>query len=155
MSPSSRFTNEPSPVVTFGGVRRHTARGMRKISKAALMGGAAAAAIAATVGVAAPASSYTADDAFLDTLSANGVIWTSTDSVIAEGHQVCAAFDMGYGFHPVVDAVRSYSLANWGPYQAMSDRQSAGLVGAAIGAYCPWHEDVIYGSPAPQLKRAL
>jgi hypothetical protein len=66
MSPSSRFTNEPSPVVTFGGVRRHTARGMRKISKAALMGGAAAAAIAATVGVAAPASAYTADDAFLD-----------------------------------------------------------------------------------------
>ena len=46
---------KPSRLVTSGGVRRHTARGMKKITKAALVGGAAAAAIAATVGVAAPA----------------------------------------------------------------------------------------------------
>ena len=42
---------KPSGLVTSGGVRRHTVRGMRKITKAALVGGAAAAAIAATVGV--------------------------------------------------------------------------------------------------------
>ena len=46
---------KPSRLVTSGGVRRHTVRGMRKITKAALVGGAAAAAIAATVGVASPA----------------------------------------------------------------------------------------------------
>ena len=49
---------KPSRLVTSGGVRRHTARGMKKITKAALVGGAAAAAIAATVGVAAPANAY-------------------------------------------------------------------------------------------------
>jgi hypothetical protein len=42
-----------SPLVTFGG-RRHPG-GMRKITKAALAGGAAAVALAATMGVAAPA----------------------------------------------------------------------------------------------------
>ena len=47
---------KPSRLVTSGGVRHHTGRGMKKITKAALMGGAAAAAIAATVGVAAPAA---------------------------------------------------------------------------------------------------
>ena len=47
---------KPSRLVTSGGVRRHTVRGIRKITKAALLGGAAAAAIAAAVGVAAPAN---------------------------------------------------------------------------------------------------
>jgi hypothetical protein len=46
---------KPSRLVTSGGVRRHTVRGMKKITKAALVGSAAAAAIAASVGVAAPA----------------------------------------------------------------------------------------------------
>jgi hypothetical protein len=49
---------KPSRLVTSGGVRRHTVRGMRKITKAALVGGAAAAAIAATVGMASPANAY-------------------------------------------------------------------------------------------------
>jgi hypothetical protein len=49
---------KPSRLVTSGGVRRHTVRGMRKITKAALLGGAVAAAIAATVGVAAPAQAF-------------------------------------------------------------------------------------------------
>ena len=55
---------KPSRLVTSGAVRRHTARGMKKITKAALMGGAAAAAIATTVGVAAPANAYV-DESFL------------------------------------------------------------------------------------------
>jgi hypothetical protein len=38
----------PSSLVTSGGVRRHTARGMKKITKAALAGGAAAVALATT-----------------------------------------------------------------------------------------------------------
>ena len=49
---------KPSRLVTSGGVRRHTVRGMRKITKAALLSGAAAVALAATVGVAAPANAY-------------------------------------------------------------------------------------------------
>ena len=41
---------KPSRLVTSGGgVRRHTVRGMRKITKAALVGGGAAAAIAAAL----------------------------------------------------------------------------------------------------------
>jgi hypothetical protein len=42
---------KPSRLVTSGGVRRPTVRGMRKITKAALLGGVAAAAIAATAGI--------------------------------------------------------------------------------------------------------
>ena len=49
---------KPSRLVSSGGVRRHTVRGMRKITKAALLVGAVAAAIAATVGVAAPAQAF-------------------------------------------------------------------------------------------------
>ncbi len=44
---------KPSRLVTSGGVRRHTARGMKKITKAALVG---AAAVAAAVGLAPTAS---------------------------------------------------------------------------------------------------
>ena len=51
---------KPSRLVTSGGVRRHTVRGMKKITKAGLVGGAAALAIAGTVGVAAPANARTA-----------------------------------------------------------------------------------------------
>ena len=47
---------KPSRLVTSGSVRRPTVRGLRKITKAALASGAAAAAIAATVGVPAPAN---------------------------------------------------------------------------------------------------
>ena len=49
---------KPSRLVTSGGVRRPTARGMKKITKAALLGGAAAAAIATTVGMASPAQAF-------------------------------------------------------------------------------------------------
>jgi len=65
---------KPSRLVTSGGgVRRHTVRGMRKITKAALVGGAAAAAIAATEGVAAPANATTdREQAFLNQFVATG-----------------------------------------------------------------------------------
>ena len=49
---------KPSRLVTSGGVRRHTVRGMKKITKAALLGGLATAAIAATVGMASPAQAF-------------------------------------------------------------------------------------------------
>jgi hypothetical protein len=67
---------KPSRLVTSGGARRHTARGRKKITKAALVGGAAAAAIAATVGVAAPANARTAE---ITTV----VSWVGGDSVLA------------------------------------------------------------------------
>ena len=74
---------KPSRLVTSGGVRRHTGRGMSKISKAALVGGAAAAAIAATVGVAAPANAIV--DNFLVCPSRHsGIATTVTSCPFAE-----------------------------------------------------------------------
>ena len=77
---------KPSRLVTSGGVRRDTARGMRKSTKAALVSGAAAAAIAATVGVAAPANAYPAYGA------PNAVTfytyWGGTDCISIEGAQL-------------------------------------------------------------------
>ena len=70
---------KPSRLVTSGGVRHHTGRGMKKITKAALLGGAAAAAIAATVGVAAPAQAYV-DESFLICPSGSSGVATSVTS---------------------------------------------------------------------------
>ena len=70
---------KPSRLLTSGGVRRSTVRGMSKITEAALMGGAAAAAIAATVGVAAPAQAYV-DEAFLICPSGSSGVDTSVTS---------------------------------------------------------------------------
>ena len=78
---------KPSRLVTSGGVRRHTGRGMRKISKAALVGGAAAAAIAATVGVAAPANAHYHNVTSI-------VTWRGADCIAIEGPSISSN---GYG----------------------------------------------------------
>ena len=70
---------KPSRLVTSGGVRRPTGRGMKKITKAALMGGAAAAAIAATIGIAAPAQAYV-DESFIVCPSGRSGVATSVTS---------------------------------------------------------------------------
>ena len=79
---------KPSRLVTSGGVRRPTVRGMRKITKAALVGGAAAAAIAATVGMASPAQADA--QSYFNTLehNFNWVIW-DYPGVLSQGNTVC------------------------------------------------------------------
>ena len=71
---------KPSRLVTSGGVRHHTGRGMKKITNAALMGGAAAAAIA-QVPAGYPAS-------YADTIAAakkegKVVVYSTTDTAAA------------------------------------------------------------------------
>ena len=66
---------KPSRLVTSGGVRRPTVRGMRKITKATLAGGAAAAVIAATVGVASPAQAHSGHRVEVD------VSWSGTSCI--------------------------------------------------------------------------
>ena len=75
---------KPSRLVTFGGVRPHTVRGMRKITKAALVGGAAAAAIAATVGVAAPANAAHYHNV------TSVVSWSGVDCIAIEGPSIAS-----------------------------------------------------------------
>ena len=70
---------KPSRLVTSGGAPHPTGRGRKKISKAALLSGAAAAAIAGTVGVAAPAQAYV-DEAFLICPSGSSGVATSVTS---------------------------------------------------------------------------
>ena len=65
---------KPSRLVTSGGVRRPTVRGMRKITKATLAGGAAAV-IAATVGVASPAQAHSGHLVEVD------VSWSGTSCI--------------------------------------------------------------------------
>ena len=83
---------KPSRLVTSGGVRRHTVRGMSKITKAALVGGAAAAAIAATVGVASPAQAYSGY-AYAHTV----VTWGGTNCIEHSGASNGNPYVLGYG----------------------------------------------------------
>ena len=100
---------KPSRPVTFGGVRRRTFRGMRKITKAALLGGAAAAAIAATVGMASPASASEA--------SFENAVYYET------GYSGSDIVDLGY---VTCDAITGARNANMPP---------AGTMGALVGIY--------------------
>ena len=85
---------KPSRLVTSGGVRRHTGRGMKKITKAALVGGAAAAAIAATVGIAPTASATPVENTwYLQSLVNKGwEIW-DVNLLLQQGNQVCNDID--------------------------------------------------------------
>ena len=87
---------KPSRLVTSGGVRRHTVRGRKKITKAALATGAAAAVIAASVGVAAPADARAANIMTVVTW-VGGDSWLEVDypgeGVVLEGSPAKVARD--------------------------------------------------------------
>jgi Protein of unknown function (DUF732) len=122
---------KPSRLVTSGGARRHTARGRKKITKAALVGGAAAAAIAATVGLASPASAYSDETYFLDLQVAHG--WTIWDPVghVAKARNVCYQLSSGVNGYTVRDNVY---FANY----SWNRSAAASFVQDSATALCPW-----------------
>ena len=102
---------KPSRLVTSGGVRHHTGRGMKKITKAALVGGAAAAAIAATVGLASPAQadSYS----YIYRIENNDLVnfTGSKQWYLGAGHAICADLREGLSTRGAIDALYVYSNA--------------------------------------------
>ena len=121
---------KPSRLVTSGGVRHHTGRGMKTITKAALMGGAAAAAIAATVGVAAPANAYSDETYFLDLQVSHGwVIWDPAGHV-AKARNVCYQLNYANGYQ----VTSNVYYAN-GPWSWDTAHE---FVNDSATALCPW-----------------
>ena len=125
---------KPSPLLTSGGVRRHTARGMKKITKAALVGGAAAAAIAATMGVAAPANA--SEGSYLQALNNSGLTIYNAGSAVNAGLAVCAELRLGYTY-----SQEAWSLVQgaYGPYGDGNYTFGDGIaqVAAAHNHLCP------------------
>jgi hypothetical protein len=123
----------PSRLVTSGGVRRHTVRGMRKITKAALVGGAAAAAIAATVGLASPANA-----------SSSGYLAAVED--VAYGVPTSTQLGVGNGTCAILTEARSSGmspgagLASVGMLfltNGFTPEDAATVVYAAVTELCP------------------
>jgi hypothetical protein len=124
---------KPSRLVTCGGVRRHTVRGMRKITKAALVGGAAAAAIAATVGVAAPANASTdREQAFLNQFVATGGYIYDANQLTNTGYRICARFDYVDG-NQIAREV--FADSSWGDVPNL--HEAARWVRVAANTLCP------------------
>jgi hypothetical protein len=73
----------------------------------------------------------TVDDAFIAALDEQQITYPTRAYAIAGGHQICAELDGGTSINTVVSGVASAS------YLGMYD--AGYLVGASIGAYCPWH----------------
>ena len=142
---------KPSRLVTSGGVRHHTGRRMKKITKAALVGGAAAAAIAATVGVAAPASA--SPGSFLGYMHSEGFWNTGGDAAMLQmGYWVCNQLDAGWTPAATTAAISANNYFYDG---------SAGTFGAiATTELCPFHNPQGFYESRPyyvssQLKRAI
>jgi hypothetical protein len=97
----------------------------------------AAAAAASTLGVAALVGAGTAgaistDDMFVEVLADEGIEVPSTREAVSLALDVCATFDEGHSLYDVVDAVSDYT--------ELATEDSAFIVGASVGAYCPEHE---------------
>ena len=127
---------KPSRLATSGGVRPHTGRGMKKISKAALLSGAAGAAIAATVGAAAPAQADTGQ--FVYAVNAIGIYSDDGWSGIANvGWQICS--DLAYGYSPdsIAGSLFGQSHAYQGYYNSITYTQALSEVNLAMAYLCP------------------
>lgn len=100
----------------------------------------ATAAAAAGLGLAALTSAATAgassaDDTFIQVISDQGIEPPSAEEAISLAHDVCNVLDSG---GDLVDAVTTVS-----DYTELDAHDSAYIVGASIGTYCPEHEAVI------------
>jgi hypothetical protein len=73
----------------------------------------------------------TVDDAFIATLDEQQITYPTQAYAIRAGHGVCDALDAGTTINDVASRISKES------YLGMYDAQY--LVGASIGAYCPWH----------------
>ncbi|HET6733356.1 DUF732 domain-containing protein [Mycobacterium sp.] len=89
----------------------------------------------AALGSAATAGASSADDTFMEVIGDHGIEPPSAEEAIGLAHDVCSVLDDG---GDLVDAVTAVSN-----YTDLDDRDSAYIVGASIGTYCPEHEAVI------------
>jgi len=109
---------------------------MKKTITATLIAGAATAALMGA-GTAQADGVYTDQDRIYlkvaDTLFNINV--DSAPQAVRWGHAACTMMDRGYA--PVTVAAAMDALPE---FRAVPTRATGYLVGAAIGAYCPWHE---------------
>ena len=76
------------------------------------------------------AATPSVDDRFLSTLDAAGIGYTNRAGQIGQGRQVCAALDGGESYAQLYGEMNSTA---W----------SAGVIRAAVSAYCPAHANVL------------
>jgi len=127
---------KPSRLVTSAGLRRHAARGMTKFTKAALLSGAAAAAIAGTLGMASPANAS-------ETSYENAVYYStglSGSEVTDLGYTVCKAVtagkNAGLPAAATMGAIGGILIDNGVPNSV-----SAPIVAYAVTELCPSNVD--------------
>ena len=113
---------------------------MKKISKAVLLGGAAAAVVAASVGVAAPANALTnREQAFLNQFVATGGYIYDANQLINTGYRICARFDYVDG-NQIAREV--FADSSWGDVPNL--HAAARWVRVAANTLCP----EVWGNPA-------
>lgn len=96
---------------------------------------AAASMLGAVALATAPAATAAPEDAFLDAIAAEGIVWEPADTpaVIDTGHAVCTDWTNGATFAQELNDL--ISVTDWTPEQA------GVFVGAATGAFCPQFMD--------------
>jgi hypothetical protein len=109
---------------------------MKKTLAAALIAGAATAALMGA-GTAQADGVYTAQDRLYLKAADNvfNINVNSAPQAIRWAHAACTMMDRGYA--PVTVASAMDALPE---FREVPTRATGYLVGAAIGAYCPWHE---------------
>jgi hypothetical protein len=95
-------------------------------------------ALAALIGMAAPAHADGNDDSFLASLQAAGITYQSVDRVIAAGKSVCKMVDQG---KQMVDVVKTVQNLNPG----LHGDNAARFTAIAANVYCPQALTVVSG----------
>jgi Protein of unknown function (DUF732) len=90
----------------------------------------ALAGLAVVIGMAGPARAYTADDEFLATIQAAGIVYPDPQRVIAAGRWVCQKAGEG---QRMVDLVKSVEEMNPG----LTADKAAKFAAIAAHVYCP------------------
>jgi hypothetical protein len=128
---------KPSRLVTSGGVRRPTGRGRKKITKAAVLGGAATAAAAATVGMASPANAsgygYNGYD-FVYHAANLGIDGVTTQV----GWSICSEISAGWSQDAIAKDLVYHSFLGNGLYDHINYEQAYEEAYYAQQDLCPW-----------------
>lgn len=90
---------------------------------------------------AAPASADEVDDAFIASLTQNGIAMSDGGSAIAMARSICAGFDKGR-----TSTMLAMKLMK---DTGLSRRQAGYFIGAAVSAYCPQYKGTYRSSGAP------
>lgn len=104
---------------------------MKKINRALAVAAVSATAVGATLLAPAIASASPADDAYLGALDGQLITYPSDSYAISTGHDVCSLLDDGASTTDV-----ALELSN---NSGLELEDTGFIVGASIGAYCPWN----------------